>query len=235
MTKRSPFVVLQVDDMMDKDGVVQGEPGYDNVVVLPNDHLLRVDGNSVEHATLHHLHELLGGSVGSTVQLGFSRAQTGEEYTITVTRHAPHVQRKAKLASAVTGPDAAQDGDGEQNPPTQASPVDKNRIAVLEARVMELEKEQANCEIKTSQLALERHQAQQECKDLRRAVEDLKESDRIRATVMAGKQKDLDNEKADVQKQTDLLAEESARLKIEHDELCKKVQQLTEDLQVEQF
>ena len=43
VTKRSPFVVLKVDDLMDKNGVMQGEPSYTNPAVLTSDRLLMLE------------------------------------------------------------------------------------------------------------------------------------------------------------------------------------------------
>jgi len=92
VTREAPFVVLQVDDLCDQHGVMQGEPGYSNEAVLVDDCLLSVDGYSVERLHVELLHELLGGPADSTVDLGLARPQLGgmQKYIITVKRHALH-------------------------------------------------------------------------------------------------------------------------------------------------
>jgi hypothetical protein len=70
--------VLRVSDLMDAQGVMQDELGYANKRVLPRDTLIRVDSESVEHANVTHLHQLLSGDLHSTVELCFHRAHDGE-------------------------------------------------------------------------------------------------------------------------------------------------------------
>ena len=70
--------MLRVSDLMDAQGVLQNEPGYSNKRVLPRDTLIRVDSESVEHANVTHLHQLLSGDLHSTVELCFHRAHDGE-------------------------------------------------------------------------------------------------------------------------------------------------------------
>ena len=48
VTKRPPFVVLEVDDLMDQYYVLQGQAGYSNEFVARGDKLLRVDGVDVQ-------------------------------------------------------------------------------------------------------------------------------------------------------------------------------------------
>jgi hypothetical protein len=48
VTKRPPFVVLEVDDLMDQHYVLQGQAGYSNEFVARGDKLLRVDGLDVQ-------------------------------------------------------------------------------------------------------------------------------------------------------------------------------------------
>ena len=48
VTSQVPHRVLQVADMCDLNGVMQGRAGYANASVLPGDRLLAVDGVPVE-------------------------------------------------------------------------------------------------------------------------------------------------------------------------------------------
>jgi hypothetical protein len=87
VTKRSPFIVLEVSNLMDEHYTPQGHAGYSNEIVKPGDKLLRVDGRGIESATLKQLHALLDGEMHSLSELSFLRGQGGEEYTIQVRRH----------------------------------------------------------------------------------------------------------------------------------------------------
>jgi len=89
VTKRPPFVVLAIDDLMDENGVLQGQPAYANESVRTGDKLLRVDGTNVEATTVKHLHDLLSGSMHSLVDLAFLRA-SGGQYHVRVKRHGLH-------------------------------------------------------------------------------------------------------------------------------------------------
>ena len=48
VTKWAPFVVLEVDDLMDEHYVLQAQAGYSNEFVTRGDKLLRVDGLDVQ-------------------------------------------------------------------------------------------------------------------------------------------------------------------------------------------
>lgn len=47
VTTRYPFTVVPVDDLMDEQYVLQGQPGYANEIVMPVDKLCSVDGTAV--------------------------------------------------------------------------------------------------------------------------------------------------------------------------------------------
>lgn len=169
VTKRPPFIVLAVDDLMDEDYLLQGQPGYANEVVKPGDKLLRVDDTGVESTTVKHLHELLGGSMHSIVELVFSRTQSGEEYSIKVRRHGLHQHdRQPPPPPKWTPPPPPASSGGAKKGPADAE------IARLQVRVRELENEKANMEKQMGQNALEARTAKQECKDMRKQLEDLK-------------------------------------------------------------
>jgi len=161
VTKKPPYLVLKVNDMIDKHGLFQHEPGYansDNVV--PNDQLIRVDGTSVESINVHNLNQLMRGSINSLAELCFVRAQTGEEFSITIKRHAPHLAAKSDVQS-----DARPDAQPHKNL-TPAAADKSQQLAELKARVKDLEQD--------------RKESRQECAELRRAIEELKESDCVK-------------------------------------------------------
>ena len=85
VTKQAPFVVLNAADVMDQHGVLQGHQGYSNIDVQPGDHLVRVDGHGVEFGGLKSLQNLLGGELGSTVELVFAR--NNAQFSIRALRH----------------------------------------------------------------------------------------------------------------------------------------------------
>ena len=86
LTKSQPFVVLGAQDIMDHAGVLQGNAGYSNVHVQPGDQLVRVDGHGVEFCGIKSLQHMLGGQLGSIVELVFSR--NGSLFSIRALRHA---------------------------------------------------------------------------------------------------------------------------------------------------
>ena len=106
VTREPPYVVLQVDDLCDQHGVMQGQLGYSNTAVMVNDCLVSVDGYSVEHLHVELLHELLGGPEDSNVDLGLARPELGgmQEYNITVKRHALHSGGQRPQPSAIPAP-----------------------------------------------------------------------------------------------------------------------------------
>jgi hypothetical protein len=174
VTKRPPFIVLAVDDLMDEDYVLQGQPGYANEIVKPGDKLLSVDGAGVESTTVKHLHQLLGGSMHSLVELVFSRTKSGEEYAIKVRRHGLHQHDRqpgsprTKAPPPRTPPPPPASSGGANKAPADAE------IARLQARVHELEKEKADMEKLMGQTVLEARTAKQEFMDTRKQIEELK-------------------------------------------------------------
>jgi hypothetical protein len=83
--------VVGVSDLVDKNHVRQGMPGYSNADVQPGDLLVQIDGHHCEMVSLEEIHMLLRGERGSLVQLTFTRAGTLEQkYQILVTRHGRH-------------------------------------------------------------------------------------------------------------------------------------------------
>ena len=109
VTKQSPFIVLEVDDLLDKNYIQQGHAEYSNEVLQPGDKLVRVDGTGVESVTVTQLHELLGGDMHSLAELSFLRGQGGEEYTIQVRRHGRHENERkpANVPRALVSPRTA--------------------------------------------------------------------------------------------------------------------------------
>lgn len=82
-----PFHVQSVEDLMDRNYILQGQQGYNNEIVKAGDKLICVDGKSVEHVNISGLHAVLGGEIHSLVELMFERASTLEHYSISVRRH----------------------------------------------------------------------------------------------------------------------------------------------------
>lgn len=160
VTKRPPFIVLSVEDLMDTDYILQGQLGYGNELVKPGDKLLRVESVAVHATTVKHLHELLGGTMHSLVVLAFARAHNGAEYVIKVRRHGLHEHDRAPQASV----DAHS---GKED--TSAASADA--VSQLQERVSVLEQEQADIEITLGQNALETHTAKQECNAMRKQLE----------------------------------------------------------------
>jgi hypothetical protein len=235
VTKRSPFVVLKVDDLMDKNGVMQGEPSYTNAAVLPTDRLLLVGGVCVENTTVVQLHDLLGGPIDSIVELVFCRAQTGEQYSIQARRHAPHAHAKCATLERVPIGD---------NTPSRASlTVDRGKNVAVEERLKVLEKEKASLELANSQLVIENQQAKQECQELQRAAE---LQGRIRASIMEGKKNNLEKQLStdgyatppedfdeELQIKLNHKVDELDSIVQKHEALCKSFQLLTVELKVQ--
>ena len=86
VTKQAPFIVLGASGLMDLKGILQGQTGYGNALVEPGDRLVRVDGHSVEFGGFKSLQHLLGGELGSVVELAFSR-NNNLQFTIRALRH----------------------------------------------------------------------------------------------------------------------------------------------------
>jgi hypothetical protein len=94
VTEQPPFIVLEVDHLLDKNYIQQGHAEYANEMLQPGDKLVRVDGTGVESVTATRLHELLCGDMHSLADLSFLRGQGGEEYTIQVRRHGSHENKR---------------------------------------------------------------------------------------------------------------------------------------------
>ena len=165
VTKRPPFIVLSVEDLMDTDYILQGQLGYGNELVKPGDKLLRVESVAVHATTVKHLHELLGGTMHSLVVLAFARAQNGAEFHIKVRRHGLHEHERAPQASV-----DAHSGK-EDTSAASADSVSQISVSQLQEQVSVLEQEQADIEITLGQNALETHTAKQECKAMRKQLE----------------------------------------------------------------
>jgi len=213
VTKRSPFVVLKVDDLMDKNGVMQGEPSYTNPAVLTSDRLLLVGGVSLEKTTVVQLHDLLGGPIDSIVELVFCRAQTGENYSIEARRHAPH----AKCATLDRAP--------------------------TEERLKVLEKEKASLELANSQLVIENQQVKQECQELQRAAElqgrirasilEGKKNNLEKQLSTDGYATPPEDFDAELQIKLNHKVDELDSIVQKHEALCKSFQLLTDELKVQ--
>jgi hypothetical protein len=86
VTKQAPFIVLGASGLMDPKGILQGQTGYGNALVEPGDRLVRVDGHGIEFGGFKSLQHLLGGELGSVVELAFSR-NNNHQFTIRALRH----------------------------------------------------------------------------------------------------------------------------------------------------
>ena len=86
VTKRTPHVVTLVDNLMDKNGVLQGESGYENSVVFPGDRLMQIDGSQAENVGVQQLRRMLMGARHSLVRLTLARYGSDEKYAIDVLR-----------------------------------------------------------------------------------------------------------------------------------------------------
>ena len=90
LSKHRPHAVLQVEDLVDLNFVVQGQPGYANEEVGVGDLILRIDSNDVTHVTFAELHRWLRGDLHSVVQIELRNPRSGSEYTVHVRRHRFH-------------------------------------------------------------------------------------------------------------------------------------------------
>ena len=174
-------MVLAVDDLMDEHYVLQGSPGYVNEAVVPGDKLLRVDGKGVETCNVKFLHDLLSGDMHSLVELVFSRGGRGEKYSVRVRRHGFHEHERR--------PEEPKDH-GEEPPtkqslallPSSSSPSSaasvEDEILALRLRVKQLESEKmaANQDSRLLQSEQENVKARQECEDMRKRLEMLKQA-----------------------------------------------------------
>jgi hypothetical protein len=86
VTKRTPHVVTHVDNLMDKNGVLQGQSGYENSIVFPGDRLMQIDGSQAESVGVQQLRRMLMGARHSLVRLTLARYGSDEHYAIHVLR-----------------------------------------------------------------------------------------------------------------------------------------------------
>jgi hypothetical protein len=91
ITASPPHMVDQVEDLVDPNGVRQGQDGYANRKVEPGDRLVAIDGVPVLTRPIEELHRLLRGEDRTIVHLTLtSRRGTHEKYRISVMRHRAH-------------------------------------------------------------------------------------------------------------------------------------------------
>ena len=165
-TKRPPFVVLAVDDLLDQDYVVQGQPGYANELVNPGDTLLRVEGADVSTGVnVKRLHELLAGHMHSLVELTFMRAQGGAPYSIKVRRHGMHEHERKPSAAPSKSPRAAVF-------------ADDAGMSSLQAQVSELESARADLQARLRDSIHDASTAREECEQVKKHLEELKRTSR---------------------------------------------------------
>jgi len=88
VTREAPHSVLQVADMCDVNGVMQGDSGYNNPAVLAGDRLLAVNGVAVEMQPIAEVHALLRGPTGTRLEMNLARGR--QAFSIRVMRHLPH-------------------------------------------------------------------------------------------------------------------------------------------------
>jgi hypothetical protein len=183
VTKRPPFIVLAVDDLIDEDYIQQGQPGYANELVMPGDKLLQVDGVGVESTDVRKLHEMLGGSMHSLVELAFARGQGGEQYSVKVRRHGLHEHDRkpgpAQPTARPTPPPAAAGGH------TTAG----GEVASLRERIKELETERAVVESKLAHSALDAKKSLKECHEVRRELAEIKRTAKVKEDITSSEDK----------------------------------------------
>ena len=88
VTREAPHSVLEVADMCDVNGVMQGDRGYNNPAVLAGDRLLAVNGVAVEMQPIAEVHALLRGPTGTRLEMNLARGR--QAFSIRVMRHLPH-------------------------------------------------------------------------------------------------------------------------------------------------
>jgi len=85
-----PHAVQEVDDLADKNSVVQGQPGYCNEDVHVGDLVLEIDGCDVTGLSIAELHELLRGEIHTLVHITLKRRRGEAVYAVEVLRHRFH-------------------------------------------------------------------------------------------------------------------------------------------------
>ena len=88
VTRDPPHRVLEVADLLDANGVMQGEPGYSNPMLQAGDRLVAIDGIQVEMMPIANVHALLRGAIGTKLQLDVARGS--QPFSIVALRHLPH-------------------------------------------------------------------------------------------------------------------------------------------------
>ncbi|EKX31148.1 hypothetical protein GUITHDRAFT_122649 [Guillardia theta CCMP2712] len=73
VTRDVPHTVLEVLDVSDVEGTLQGQAGYQNIDILPGDRLLAVNNVAAEMLPIQVVHELLRGPSGTVVNLQLGR------------------------------------------------------------------------------------------------------------------------------------------------------------------
>jgi hypothetical protein len=81
--KDPPHTVISVDNVIDKNYVAQGMPGYANLHVMPGDRLVAVDGQKC-YSECFAIHDLLKGEPNTIVELTLARGN--DAFTIEVMR-----------------------------------------------------------------------------------------------------------------------------------------------------
>ena len=88
--RQGAFVVEAIDALMDENGLLQGHRGYRNSMLSVGDQLVAAEGYDVEEMELHtpgSIPAVFKGPRGSSLELTFLSAKTGDEFNIRVKRH----------------------------------------------------------------------------------------------------------------------------------------------------
>jgi len=85
-----PHRVVRVDDLVDINGTLQDQVGYQNEHVNEGDEVLQIDGVDVQHKSIAAVHDLLRGEIYSTVDIMLRRRNGGKRYSIQCLRHRRH-------------------------------------------------------------------------------------------------------------------------------------------------
>mmetsp|Transcript_31080 Transcript_31080/g.99732 ORF Transcript_31080/g.99732 Transcript_31080/m.99732 type:complete len:1324 (-) Transcript_31080:143-4114(-) len=88
VTRDVPHTVLEVLDVSDVEGTLQGQAGYQNIDILPGDRLLAVNNVAAEMLPIQVVHELLRGPSGTVVNLQLGRGH--KTFEVNVLRHLPY-------------------------------------------------------------------------------------------------------------------------------------------------
>ena len=113
LTKRKPHIVTKVNDILDRYGILQGQPGYANAPIKRGDTLKTIDGVPAEHVEIDEIRQMLTGDYMSAVEITLSRLEDPEShYTITALRHLKpeSPQDSARMPSPLTSSSAPDEG-----------------------------------------------------------------------------------------------------------------------------